>query len=36
MEWFKIKSEKYNDLLVVNNFIRRVDRIYGTKPNKHK
>jgi len=27
MEWFKIKSEKNHDLLVVNNFIHRVDRI---------
>ncbi|XP_029348188.1 uncharacterized protein LOC115034846 [Acyrthosiphon pisum] len=27
MEWFKIKSEKDHDLLVVNNFIHRVDRI---------
>ena len=27
VEWFKIKSEKNHNLLVVNNYIRRVDRI---------
>lgn len=29
MEWFKIKSEKNQDLLVVNNYIHRIDRKRG-------
>jgi len=27
MEWFKIKSKKDHDLLVMNNYIHRIDRI---------
>lgn len=30
MEWYKIKSEKERDLLVVDNFIHRIDRIRDT------
>jgi len=29
MEWFKVKSEKNQDLLAVDNYINRIDRKRG-------